>query len=114
MNPVELLFEALFRAAEAFEAATPEPMTVTDGINTWTLDEGMCGFASVNIRPARGKFVNLLKDRHIGSTDSYLGGYTIYAKTKSQSYERNKAWAEAFAEVLRENGVNATAHSRID
>ena len=114
MEPVELFYQATSKADQAFKEATPEPMTVTDGTNTWKVDEGMCGFASVNIRPARGKFVKFLKDHSIGSPDGYLGGYTVYARTGSQSYERNTAWAQAFAAVLNSEGLNATSHSRLD
>lgn len=114
MIPSEILIKATLEARKAFQDATPEPMTVTDGTNTWTIDEGMCGFASINISPARGSFVQYLKKLNIGYSDSYLKGYTVSANTKSQSYERNKAWATAFADVLNSEGINATVHSRID
>ena len=36
-----------------------------------------CGFASVNIKPARGKFVAFCKQHGIGRPNSYHGGYDI-------------------------------------
>ena len=40
---------------------------------TYVLD-GLCGYAWVNISPARGAFVNYLKSREIGRK-GYYGGY---------------------------------------
>ncbi len=111
---LEILTEALVDADSAALEVTCSPMHVTDGVNNYTVNDGVCGFAWVNIRPARGKFVKLLKDRKIGSTDSYYGGYTVWSKANTQSLTRNQEWARAFARVLNSNGIKATAASRID
>jgi len=52
--------------------------------------EGLCGFAWVNVSPARGAFVNYLKSINAGHK------------------------AGAFAKVLNSYGINASAGSRLD
>lgn len=75
-----------------------------------------CGFSWVKITPARGRFVSMLKDRKIGSTDSYEGGYVVYnpSKNNTQWMDAKVAGSRAFAEVLNRNGIKAKAISRID
>lgn len=75
-----------------------------------------CGFAWVNIKPARGKFVSYLKTHHLGSTDSYAGGYTIWNPSKhpTQWMDAKMAGARAFAAVLRKYDIKATAYERMD
>ena len=63
------------------------------------VSDGPCGFAWINIKPARGKFVKFLKDNNIGRKDSYYGGYTIWVSGFGQSLDRKSAYARAFAGV---------------
>lgn len=79
---------------------------------TYILD-GLCGFAWVNISPARGAFVNWLKSQEIGGK-SYYGGYEIWVREFGQSVDRKSAFAGAFAEVLNKYGISAYAGSRLD
>jgi len=79
---------------------------------TYILD-GLCGFAWVNISPARGAFVNWLKAQGIGSK-GYYGGYEIWVREFGQSVDRKAAFASAFAEVLNKYGINAYGQSRLD
>jgi len=81
---------------------------------TYFVEGGVCGFAWVKIRPARGKFVQWLKEQNIGSKDNYEGGYTIWCHEFGQSLTRKEAFAGAFAEVLRGYGIDAYGQSRID
>jgi hypothetical protein len=81
---------------------------------TYFVEGGVCGFAWVKIRPARGKFVQFLKDKEIGSKDNYEGGYTIWCHEFGQSLTRKEAFVQAFAKVLREYGIDAYGQSRID
>jgi hypothetical protein len=74
---------------------------------------GLCGFAWVNIKPARGAFVNYLKSRNVGSK-GYYGGYEIWVSEFGQSVDRKQAFATAFAEVLRKYGIEAYGASRLD
>ena len=75
--------------------------------------EGLCGFAWVNISPARGAFVNWLKAQGIGSK-GYYGGYEIWVREFGQSVDRKYAFAQAFAQVLGKYGIEASAGSRLD
>jgi hypothetical protein len=79
---------------------------------TYVLD-GLCGFAWVNISPARGAFVTYLKSREIGHK-AYYGGYEFFVHEFGQSVDRKSAFAGAFAEVLRSYGIPASAGSRLD
>jgi len=75
--------------------------------------DGLCGFAWVNISPARGAFVNYLKSREVGSK-GYYGGYQIWVREFGQSVDRKTAFARAFADVLNKYGINASVGSRLD
>lgn len=81
-----------------------------------------CGFAWVNICPARGKLVSELKRRNIGYTDTYQGGYTVWmparekshTAARSQSMEAHFAGAKAFAFVLTQSGITCYPQCRYD
>ena len=75
--------------------------------------DGLCGFAWVNISPARGAFVNYLKSRQVGSK-GYYGGFEIWVREFGQSVDRKTAFARAFADVLNKYGINASVGSRLD
>jgi hypothetical protein len=79
---------------------------------TYVLD-GLCGFAWVNISPARGAFVTYLKSIGIGSK-SYHKGYEIWVSEFGQSIDRKTAYARAFATVLQSYGIDARIGSRLD
>jgi hypothetical protein len=103
----------------AAEKCIPNPMgvvSIVDGKpqSLVIIEDGVCGFAWVNIRPARGAFVNYLKDLGIGSVDSYYGGYTIWVSDFGQSMTRKHEYAKAFARVLESWCITANAHARMD
>jgi len=115
------IFEAACAAAiKAFNGASPDPMVVVGTNFMEIVEDGVCGFAWVKIKPARGKFVAYLKKNEIGDV-SYTGGYEIWmgsavdgAIGASQSYERKLSAARAFAKVLNENGITAIPQGRLD
>ena len=81
-----------------------------------------CGFASVSIHPARGKFVNFLKRQEIGDK-GYKGGYRIsyydimplsHQYRSTQSLDIKEVATEAFRDELRKFGMTAYADSRAD
>ena len=112
-----VLFTAAHIAGQvAADALTPRPMIVEDKANgkEYHIPDGVCGFAWVKIRPAKGKFVSWLKSAGIGSTDTYAGGYQIWISDYGQSMDKKYAYADAFAEYLRNNGIKALADSRMD
>ena len=75
-----------------------------------------CGFAWVNIKPARGKLINTLKKLKIGRTDDYYGGYTIWNPSghSTQHMYTLVAGAKAFAKVLKDAGFKVSVSSRMD
>lgn len=111
----------------AFHGANPTPMVVGEGKGlfsneidhskpTYFVADGVCGFAWINIRPARGSFVAFCKENAIGRP-GYYGGYDVRLKgdaARSQSYERKMEYARAFATVLRDYGIEAYADGRLD
>ena len=131
---VKTAYDILVEASEAAEAAVkacrPTPIVVgspttpfgneiDETKETWFVEGGVCGFASVVIKPARGKFVAELKKRKIGGAH-YYGGYSVnsweFAPSirQDQSYERACAAAKGAVEVLKSYGINAYVDSRID
>lgn len=126
---VELLADAIVAGNKALAACTPNPMIVTEHEspfddnspvkNSWYVADGACGFAWVNVK-CKGeglKFINALKklgklDRW--RKDSYYGGYTFWVREGNQSIAKKEAFANAFADVLREAGINCYANSRLD
>lgn len=128
-KPPKKDWQALYdRAHQAgHKAATeviPAPMVVQSRSNPmddnsaitkqWVVPDGMCGFAWIKIRPGNSPFANWLKKEGAGRTDSYAGGVSINVSAYNQSVTRKDAYAQAFAEVLREEGIKAYAESRLD
>ena len=124
-TPQEIYTEAHSAGMAAGHGCTPTPMVVGTPTtplgndidyskDTYYVADGMCGFAWINIKPARGKFVKFLKDNDIGRKDSYYGGYTIWVSEFGQSVTRKENYARAFAKVLEDNGITAYSMSRLD
>ena len=123
--PHTIYSEAHSKGIAAGKACSPTPMIVGqpttplgDDIDyskdTWLVNDGVCGFAWINIKPARGGFVKFLKDNKIGRKDSYYGGWTIWVSQFGQSVTRKENYARAFAKVLGDNGITAYNMSRLD
>ena len=81
-----------------------------------------CGFASVSIHPARGKFVKFMKNAGIGD-NGYRGGYRIsyydimpqdHRYRTTQSLDIKEVATEAFRDKLRKYGMTVYADSRAD
>ena len=133
VEKVKSAYEILVEASEAAEAAvkacTPRAIIVGDAIGlsneideskpTYYIEGGVCGFAFVVIKPARGSIVAELKKRKIGSAH-YGGGYSFSSWQvapsirRDQSYERAVAAARGAVDVLKKYGVNAYVDARID
>ena len=80
---------------------------------TYFVESGVCGFAGVVIKPARGKFVSYLKSLDMGYKH-YYGGWYVSVREFGQSLTRKEAYAEAFAKVLGEVGMRCYVDSRMD
>ena len=113
----ELLKQAEAAGLKAGLEVSTNPVFYKDTKTGQVFDsaEGACGFAWVTISPARGKFVNYLKKLGKGHK-SYYGGwdYWVSSSELGQSIERKEAYATAFANVLKEWGINAMMMSRLD
>ena len=104
-------------------AAKPVPMVVqaVDGfgpnarvIKTYEpVMDGVCVFAWIKMRPARGAFYDYCKANDLGRKD-YDGGWSIWVGDFNQSMERKERYAGAFARVLEEAGIKAYSMSRMD
>ena len=123
--PATIYADAHAQGVKAGNACSPTPMIVGQPTTPLGNDidyekdvhyvsDGVCGFAWVNIKPARGKFVKYLKDNDIGRKDSYYGGYTIWVSGFGQSLARKESYARAFANHLNKNGITAYSMSRMD
>jgi len=82
-------------------------------VNAWVVNDGVCGFASVIIKPANSKFAKFLIANQLGRK-AYGGGVSMSIRDFNQSLTKKEAYAEGFAKVLRDNGINAWAESRMD
>lgn len=108
----------------AGEAARPTPMIVQEHANP--LDDtspvvreyapvmdGVCGFGIVRIRPGNSSYARWVKAAGLGRK-GYTGGVEIWVRAFGQSAERKGAYADAYAEVLREAGLTAYSEMRLD
>jgi hypothetical protein len=90
-------------------------------------DRGSCGFAWIEIKPARGPFVTWCKKANAADTsrkstpygdNGWNGGWVLWAPgTKGysgQSVNAIEAGARGFANVLEENGIKCHVGSRLD
>ena len=80
---------------------------------TYVVNDGVCGFAGVVIKPARGKFVSYLKSIGMGYKH-YYGGWYVSVREFNQSLTRKEAYANAYAKVLSEAGFKCYVDSRMD
>jgi hypothetical protein len=114
METPEIIYkEAKAAGIAAGNAIKPIAMKVVGGGCEYLVEDGACGFASVIITPARGKFVSWCKANKIG-TKSYYGGWEIFIHDHNQSMQRKEAHALAFVEVLKKHGLDCYMTSRMD
>ena len=93
--------------------STPLGSDIDYSKKTYFVEGGVCGFAGVVIKPARGKFVSYLKSIGMGHKH-YYGGYYVSVRAFGQSMTRKEAYAEAFAKVLGEAGISCYVDSQMD
>jgi hypothetical protein len=128
----DILVEASESAEQAVKACRPTPMVVgspttpfgneiDETKETWFVAGGVCGFASVVIKPARGKLRGSLEEARrlvmqlttVEDTPSVHGKLAPSIR-RDQSYERACAAAAGAVEVLQSYGINAYVDARID
>lgn len=96
---------------KAAESCVPTPMYI-QGYEE-PIMTGRVGFAWVVIHDARKRFPKWLKRQKIGYA-GYGGGWVVRAKSHGQSFEKAKAYADAFAKILQQNGIDCDVESRLD
>ncbi len=79
---------------------------------TYYCDEGTCGFAWISF-PANKPFGRWAQ-KNIKVSKHYPSGICIWVSDYGQSLERKSAYAQAYAKVLREAGIEAHAGDRMD
>ena len=121
---MELFDRAHHAGLMAGHESTPTPMVVGSpstpfgsdidwNKSTYHVSDGVCGFAGVVIKPARGKFVSFLKSKGLG-WKHYYGGFYMTCREFGQSLARKEAYCEAFVKVLGEAGMRCYVDSRMD
>lgn len=108
---------------EAAQSAQVVPMVVRqhanpldDGsavVKEYFVADGVCGFASIRIKPGNSQFANFAK-KELGARPAYYGGISINVSQFNQSMQLKEAYARAYAKVLEEHGINAWSESRMD
>lgn len=117
----ELWARACESARKAWNDASPVPMVVVNNRSgeRWHVSEGVCGFASLVVKPANSSFAYWLK-QNANTSKHYEGGLSVWSSAivpedaASQSYDRKVAAMRAAAKVLTDAGVRARVWSRLD
>jgi hypothetical protein len=134
-DQLALLERAREAGVAAMQKITPKPMVVQQHANPmddssevtdqWFVPQGVCGFAWVVVK-CKGpgvKFINALKREGLAggenshkefSRSSYHKGFYHHIHEGGQSYELKVAYANAFAGVLKDHGIECYAGSRLD
>jgi hypothetical protein len=110
VDPLEMYMDAMKACVTAVDEAYEkygEPM--------------YCGFASVTIRPARGRFVKFIQKLGLGHRGVY-GGYSLtyhdimkeHKLAYTQSMDLKEIGCHAFAKTLGKYGIEAVMESRPD
>jgi len=107
----------------AVQMTTVQPMVVQQRENPlnddsrlvreYFVSDGVCGFASVTVKPANSKFAKFLIANGLGRK-GYGGGVCMSIRQFNQSLQKKEAYAYAFASVLNEHGIKAYVESRMD
>ena len=107
--------EAYEAGLQAAKACTPNVMIVTDprtGHAYEPVSEGPCGFAE--IRFAGNTSFGHWAKKNLGARKAYGRGVYLWVSMFGQSHDRKAAYARAYAQVLRNNDIDAWASSRLD
>jgi hypothetical protein len=108
-------WEAIFQiASDAGKAAAMNVVPTPMRVQGYDIEmEGLCGNAWVRVKDARRGFARwAIRANH--AYHHYKSGAQFFAKADSQSIDRAIAYATAFGEVLRHNGIDCTVSSRLD
>lgn len=87
---------------------------------TYFVEDGVCGFAWVDIYPVHkgntrlGKEERKILEAAGFRKNDYAKTYQRWISAYNQSMQKKEAYASAYAKVLRENGMKAYSGSRLD
>ncbi len=111
---MRLLEKADKAGKQAVENLNVVPMVVGDPRTgeAWFIADGVCGFAWVKF-PGNTPFGRWAKSQGI-ARPGYPKGLAISVRDYNQSLQKKETYANAFAKVLAEAGIDAYADSRID
>lgn len=123
INWSEVFTEAKMAGMKALMAKVPEPMIVAEHENplddgskvkkAYFVGGGVCGFASIIVKPGTSSFAKWLMKKDLGHK-SYYGGVGIWVHEGGQSYEKKVAYANAFADILEKYDIKVHVDSRLD
>ena len=129
MKSKDEMFEGIFAEAmeagrKAAEALTPTPMVVGHAVgilgneidyskDVYYVEDGVCGFAWVNVTPATSSFARWLKKTE-KAHKSYYGGVDVWIGDYNQSMQKKEAHAHAMAKIFTKYGFTAYGMSRMD
>lgn len=111
------------KGMEALYECKPVPMNVVRvdpltgkpiaGTQVYHVADGVCGFAWVHLSKGNTSFARWAKKNNIART-SYYGGMDIWVSEGSQSMQKKEAYANAYAKVLQDAGIECYPDSRMD
>lgn len=87
---------------------------------TYYVEDGVCGFSWVSVKPENKGNTRLGKAERAAleaagfRKNDYEKCYQLWISDFNQSMQKKEAYADAFAKVLRENGIRAYSGSRMD
>ena len=123
INPEQVFLAAHNAGNAAVASATIAPMIVQQRAHPlddtsevqrqWYVEDGVCGFASVIVKPANSRFAKYLVAKGLGRK-SYYGGIAMSVHAFNQSLQKKEAYAYAFARVLESFGIRCYVESRMD
>jgi hypothetical protein len=123
MDNQTIYSQAHYKGNAAVQMTTVTPMVVQQRENPldddsrlvrqYFVSDGVCGFASVTVKPANSKFAKFLVANGLGRK-GYGGGVCMSIRDFNQSLQKKEAYAYAFASVLNDYGIKAYAESRMD
>jgi hypothetical protein len=108
-----LLAKAHEAGHEAAKSTNLTMMQVRDGSGRVYEPFPICGFAWVVVSPGTSAFARWLKKEHDWSKHWHRGIYK-WVSDYNQSFDMKRAYATAYARVLKDAGHDAYADSRLD
>jgi hypothetical protein len=114
MDCAKIFHEADFEAQKAVTEASVRPMIVNDGNRSYFISDGVCGFASVKIKPVNCAMAKWMKANIPYCGKAYNGGMEYPIMRYNQSMQKKEKYAMVFSGVLNKYGINSTYNSMMD